>query len=885
MLTETEVQQQPLRDDIRMLGSLLGETINQQAGDQIFATVEEIRRLAKAIKNGDVAAQQQLLAILHNLTLEQLLPVTKAFSQFLNFANIAEQYHRIRRTRLYKMHPELGPQLGSLEDGIPKLLEKGVTADKLYRAILDLDIQFVLTSHPTEVKRRTVMMKYNRITADLATLDEKNLTPEQVVRVKEDIQREMTAVWQTPEIRSHKPTAIDEAKWGFAIIESSLWNAIPRFVREMQKVVSQNLGQDLPLDFAPIKIDSWLGGDRDGNPNVTPDVTRRVVFMARWVAADLLMKEVIRLREGLSMEPCNAKLRSLVGESREPYRVLLKQVQMRLKATRGWARDNFVTHTLPQNPNYMYDAELLEPLLVCYESLHDCKAGNIADGHLLDVIRQVRCFGMSLVRMDIRQEAPKHTELLTVITKQLGLGNYIEWSEQQRQQFLIKELEQPRQLIIPEIYNVVEVQDTLGTFKLLAELPRESLGSYVISMASAPSDVLAVVLLQREFGVKNYLPVVPLFETRTDLQNSATILNNLLNIASYRNIIQDYQQVMIGYSDSAKDVGMLAAAWAQYCAQEEMLAVANSNAIKLVFFHGRGGSLGRGGWPTHSAILSQPPGSVYGTMRVTQQGEVIQNRFGLRDIALRTFAVYTTSTLEASLLPQPAPKPEWRELITELAKVSATEYKRIVADQNFLNYFQTATPTRELKKLAIGSRPDSRAQADSLSKLRAIPWVFAWTQNRLLLPSWAGVGVALQHAFDIKHGDAIIAMRQQWPFFGTILSMCEMVLSKVDIDVAAYYEQRLVSPDLFEFGAELRANFVSTKKIILEVLDAEKLLANNNVLDRSINLRNPYLLPLHLLQVELLYRVRKQGEAATDELISALLTSIVGIAAGMRNTG
>lgn len=885
MLTETENQQQPLRDDIRMLGSLLGLTIKQQAGDNTFATVEEIRRLSKAIKKGDVAALEQLLPILNNLSLDQLLPVTKAFSQFLNFANIAEQYHRIRRTRLYKMHPELGPQLGSLEDGIPKLLSKGVSADKIYKAILDLDIQFVLTSHPTEVKRRTVMMKYNRITEDLATLDEKNLTPEQVIRVKEDIQREMTAVWQTPEVRSHKPTAVDEAKWGFAIIESSLWNAIPRFVREMQKVVSHNLGENLPLNFAPIKIDSWLGGDRDGNPNVTPDVTRRVVFMARWVAADLLMKEVIRLRENLSMEPCNAALRSLVGDSREPYRALLKQVQMRLKATRGWARDNFTANTLPQNPNYIHNDELLEPLLICYESLHECRAGNIADGHLLDVIRQVRCFGMSLVRMDIRQEAPKHTELLTIVTQHMGLGNYAQWSEQERQEFLIKELEQPRKLISPEIHNIVEIQDTLGTFKLLAELPRESLGSYVISMSSAPSDVLTVVLLQREFGVQNYLPVVPLFETRTDLQNSATILNDLLNIAVYRNIIQDYQQVMIGYSDSAKDVGMLAAAWAQYCAQEEMLAVANSYAIKLVFFHGRGGSLGRGGWPTHSAILSQPPGSVYGVMRVTQQGEVIQNRFGLRDIALRTFAVYTTSTLEASLLPQPAPKPEWRELITQIAKVSATEYKKIVSDQNFLQYFQTVTPTRELKKLAIGSRPDSRSQADSLSKLRAIPWVFAWTQNRLLLPSWAGVGSALQHAFDIKQGDAIIAMRQQWPFFGTILSMCEMVLSKVDIDVAEHYEQHLVPAELFEFGAELRANFVKTKKIILKVLGTDKLLANNSVLDRSINLRNPYLLPLHLLQVELLYRVREQGIDATDELIGALLISIVGIAAGMRNTG
>jgi phosphoenolpyruvate carboxylase len=886
MLTEIDVQQKPLQDDIKMLGRLLGSTIKQQAGEQVFDTVEEIRRLAKGIGKGDPEASARFTAILQNLPLEHWVPVTKAFSQFLNFANIAEQYHRIRRTRLYKMHPELGPQLGSLEDVIPKLLQQGVAPEKLYKAITSLDLQFVLTSHPTEVKRRTVMIKYNRITAALEKLDEKILTPEQIARVKDDIQQEMTAVWQTSEVRSQKPTAIDEAKWGFAIIESSLWYAIPRFVREMHRVVLDSLGQNLPLDFAPIKIDSWLGGDRDGNPNVTPEVTRRVVFMARWVAADLLLREIRRLRESLSMEPCNAALRSLVGDAKEPYRALLKQVQLRLKATRGWARDNFTERTLAKNPNYVHDQDLLEPLLICYQSLHDCKAGNIADGHLLDVIRQVRCFGMSLVRMDIRQEASKHLELLSVITTNFGIGDYADWSEQQRQEFLISELQHPRQLITPAIYTEPNVQDTLQTFKLLSELPRASLGSYVISMASAPSDVLAVVLLQRIFGLSNYLPVVPLFETRVDLQNSATILKNLLNIKVYFDLINGHQQVMIGYSDSAKDVGILAATWAQYCAQEEMVAVANSYGIKIIFFHGRGGSLGRGGWPTHSAILSQPPGSVHGVMRVTQQGEVIQNRFGLRDIALRTFAVYATSTLEANLLPQDAPNPKWRELIAELAQTSAVEYKRVInSEQDFLNYFKTVTPTRELKRLAIGSRPDSRVQADSLSKLRAIPWVFAWTQNRLLLPSWVGVGVALQHGFDEGRGDDLKTMRQQWPLFQTILSMCEMIFAKADINVAAHYEQRLVSPDLFTFGAELREQFVAAKKILLDVLGADRLLVNNNILDRSINLRNPYLLPLHLLQVELLYRVREQGDAAPEELIRALLISIVGIAAGMRNTG
>lgn len=890
MSNATEDQHIPLRNDVRMLGGLLGLTIKQQAGEEVFATVEEIRQLAKQIKKGDAAATDILVSKLQNLPLEKLIPVTKAFSQFLNFSNIAEQYHRIRRARSYKMQPEFGPQLGSLEQVIPKLLAQGIAPDDLYNAILNLDIQLVLTSHPTEVKRRTIIIKYNHITNALEKLDRQILTPDEVIDAKERINREMTSVWQTSEVRSQKPTAADEAKWGFAIIESSMWRAVPRFIREMQLVVKNTLRRDLPLDFAPLKIDSWLGGDRDGNPNVTPDVTRRVIYMARWVVADLLLLELMELRQSLSMDRCNAKLRALVGEAREPYRALLKQVTHRMKATRAWAKANIIEGVQPTEPIYTTAAELLEPLLVCYESLHECNGEIIAEGHLLDIIRQINCFGLSLVRTDIRQEASKHTDLMTAITSNLGIGDYSEWTEEQRQKFLLAELSKPKtkisKLLTTDLFNVADIQDTLNTFKLIAQLPRESLGCYVISMSSQPSDVLAVVLLQRIFDMKQCLPVVPLFETGADLKNAAHILDTLLSFKVYKELIDGYQQVMIGYSDSAKDIGMLAAAWSQYQAQEQMLAVAQKYDIKLVFFHGRGGSLGRGGWPTHDAIISQPPGSVFGVMRVTIQGEVIQNKFGLREIAMRTFSVYATSTLEASLLPQPAPKQEWRDLISELAQDSTREYKSIVnEDPNFLKYFQSATPTKELKRLAIGSRPDSRANIDSLSKLRAIPWIFAWTQNRLLLPSWAGVGAALRKAFANDQGSAILAMQQQWPFFQTILSMCEMVLAKADINIAEHYEQRLVPKELFPFGAKLREQFAADKQMLLEVLGTNNLLEKNQVLDRSISLRSPYLLPLHLLQVELLYRVREQGEAASPEIIRALLTTIVGIAAGMRNTG
>ncbi len=876
----------PLRDDVRLLGDLLGKTIAGQAGYHIFNLVEDIRKLAKLAMAGDLAASEQLIALLHELPIEQLLPITKAFSQFLNFANIAEQYHRIRRTRSYKMNLEQGPQLGSLEAVIPQLKVQGISSDKIFDALCQLEIQLVLTSHPTEVKRRTVMRKYDRISSALQKLDTMILTPDEIAAVQDDMHAEMVSVWQTPEVRTQKPSAADEAKWGFAIIESSLWHAVPMFMRDLARVVETELGKELPRDFMCIKIDSWLGGDRDGNPNVTPEITRRVTFMARWVVADLLLNAITKLRDSLSMCPCSEKLRSLVGDSKQPYRDLLYEVLKKLKATKLWARDNFEHYSPASKPIYVETTELLEPLLICYDSLLECNAKIIAQGRLLDIIRQLNCFGLSLVRMDLRQESGKHNELMTAITEEIGLGDYTQWDEQQRQDFLLKQLEQHRPIVAASLFQNIKVQETLRTFKLLRKLPRAGLGSYVISMASRPSDVLAVVLLQREFGVKKLLPVVPLFETYIDLLNSATVLDTLLSFKAYRDLIDGYQQIMIGYSDSAKDVGILAASWAQYRAQEEMLKVAAKYGVKLVFFHGRGGSLGRGGWPTYEAITSQPPGSVHGIMRVTQQGEVIQNRFGLRCIALRTFAIYITSTLQATLLPPAPPTAAWRNLMNDLSKVSATEYKRLVAeDPNFMRYFQTATPTKELKKLAIGSRPDSRAVTDSLNKLRAIPWIFAWTQNRLLLPSWAGVGVALEHAFATERGAELEDMSAQWPFFHAMLTMCEMVVAKVDIKVATHYEQRLVPADLVKFGEQLRGQYAQTKEILLKVLHEKRLLEHNPVLDRSIQLRNPYLLPLHLLQVELLYRVRESEDNLQEEVMQALLVSIAGIAAGMRNTG
>lgn len=854
-----------LREDLNLLGDLLDLTIGELAGTRVLDTLTTIRKLGRDAIKDDSAAAQKLGEFLQGLSAADLLAVTKAFSQFLNFANIAEQYHRIRRTRK-------GNARGSLAEAIPRLQRQGaISQQQFFETICNLDIQLVLTSHPTEVKRRTVMRKYDRISAALQKLDVQVLTPNEITDLTAGMQREMSSVWLTPEVRTSKPTPIDEAKWGLAIIESSIWQAWPAFMRELAQVTRAELGLDIPLDLVPLRIDSWMGGDRDGNPNVTPAVTKQVVYMARWVAADLLSREIVRLRDSLSFKP---------------YNELLQGVLQKLKATKDWAAANFEGNLEPTPAVYMHKDQLLDPLMQCYDGLLQSHAAVLAEGHLTDIIRQVHCFGLHLVRTDIRQEAGRHATLLAAITRELGLGDYASWSETERVAFLLKELQQQRSWQPGSLADNLELQDTIETFKILAKLPRENLGSYIISMTTQASDILGVVLLQRWFGVEQLLPVVPLFETYQDLHNAAAILDKLLSADAYLDIINGYQQIMIGYSDSTKDVGFLAAAWAQYRAQEEMIAVAKKYDLKLVFFHGRGGSVGRGGWPTHQAILAQPPGSINGGIRVTQQGEVIQQRFALRDIALRTFSVYTTSVLEAELSPPPQPKPQWRELMDDLARVAAVEYKKIINESpKFLEYFQQVTPTMELRDLAIGSRPSSRNNVASLGKLRAIPWVFAWTQNRLLLPTWAGVGDALQYAYTTGRGAELNKMYKQWPFFKTLISMLEMVLAKVETNIARHYEQRLGAKECESLGSNLRDNFAQTRATLLQILQQDKLLVNSSVLDRSIDLRNPYLWPLHFMQVELLHRVRDANNAGDPQLRQALFTSIAGIAAGMRNTG
>jgi len=884
----------PLRDDVRLMGSLLGETLRQQVGQGLYDKVELIRVLGKQARDGDSQASQQLNQVLSALSDEELLPVARAFTQFLNLANIAEQYHHVRRHRAWERVAGAPAQAGSVRELLPRLLAQGLTPQRIWQAVQQLDIELVLTAHPTEVSRRTLIQKYDNIAECLQALDYVHLTPIERQHQLNTLKRHIIAAWRTDEIRRQRPTPVDEAKWGFATIEQTLWYSVPQFLREFDAAIFTHTGQHLPLTHAPIRFASWMGGDRDGNPNVTHKITQEVLLLSRWQAAELYWRDIDALRGELSMEDCSPALRAMVGEQcREPYRELLRTVRDRLAATRDWLNARLRGELWDDSQIYQHSTQLLQPLLLCYESLIACNMQDIAHDELSNIIRRVACFGLQLLKLDIRQESTRHSDALNAITDYLQLGHYQQWNEAQRREFLIKELNNPRPLLPRQLHtahdnpiNHPQVQEVLATFKMLAQQPSESLGAYVISMAKQASDVLAVMLLQKEAEIAQPMRVVPLFETLADLNNAAACFNELLSIDWYKTAINGHQEVMIGYSDSAKDAGFLTANWAQYRAQEELTAVAKQHGIKLTLFHGRGGSISRGGAPTHQALLSQPPESVQGKIRVTEQGEMIRFKFGMQGIALRNLELYAAATLEATLLPPPTAKPEWRELMTRMTQTSLAVYKETVhGEPEFIRYLRTVTPELELQMLPLGSRPARRHLNGGIESLRAIPWVFAWTQVRLMLPAWLGTGRALNHAIDEGFIPVIRDMREHWPYFQTVLDMLEMVLAKSDSAIAAHYEQQLTDdPALHTLGQLLRARLEKTVVILLNIVERPQLLALSPVLKRSITVRIPYILPLHMLQAELMKRRRALAQETTI-YDHALMVTIAGIAAGLRNTG
>ena len=888
-----------LSSTIHLLGEILGSVIKKQENTAIFDKIEKIRTLSKNSRGNNESLNKQsfkkLKNQISNLTSTETLIIAKSFSRFLDFSNIAESLYSIHNIHDHVIRKtQETNEIVILEEALLDVQKNpNVSKNKFFNVAKNISIDLVLTAHPTEVKRRTLIQKYANVNNILDELNNIQILKKQNIKrekgiLEKKLKEEITSVWKTDEIKRSRPTSVEEAKWGLAVIEDSLWNSIPKICSRFDNAVNKFTNKNLPINYSPIKVSSWMGGDRDGNPNVTSKTTMEVVLLSRWEAASLYEKEFTKLIQSLSLFDCSKKIKKQVGKTWEPYRVFLRPIRNKLQQTQREIEDALLEKREPKKKLLVNSInEILDPLNEVYNSLCSVKCDIIANGLVLDIIRLSHTFGLNLAKLDIRQESSRHTSLLNTICKKLALKEYTKLSEQEKIKFLTREYKSKRPLIPNKIKFNNTDKETWETFKMIANTSNEFLGAYVISMTSKVSDILAVLLLQKEAGVKNPLRIVPLFETLSDLQNSSKIVDNLFKNRWYTNIFSNEQEIMIGYSDSSKDAGKFAASWAQYCAQEKLCSVANKHKIKLNFFHGRGGSVGRGGGPVYAALLSQPPGTVMGMTRVTEQGEVIQQKYGSESMAEYSLGTYIGAVLEATLSPPSKPSKEWRALIDSMSIISSKAYRHyLLEDEDFLKYFDKVTPKNIIGKLYIGSRPSKRNASKDIKSLRAIPWVFAWTQIRMLLPAWLGTYEALNFASKGKNKKILDEMIKNWPFFYEMMDMLDMVLIKTDQRVIRYYEECLATPELKKIGNELRAK-------LTELIEINKKIIPNNIINqrkafrKSIKLRNTYAEILNLLQADIMKRLNKKNINTKNKkiLMDAMIVTISGISASMKNTG
>jgi phosphoenolpyruvate carboxylase len=953
----------PLSEDIHRLGDLLGETLKRLGGERLFETEERVRALCKELRTEHSAAtERKLKKLLAGLSLDDAIGVIRAFSVYFQLANIAEQHHRIRRKKFYELHTPDEPQRGSLADTFRRMRAAKVSAEDL-QAVLDrLEIRPVITAHPTEAARRTMLEKHRRLADLLGEFDAAELAPRREEELRAQLAAEIESIWQSDEVRHVKPTVLDEVGNSLYYFDATLFDALPKMLDELERVLGENFpGVELGDGAAPLRFGSWIGGDRDGNPYVTPEVT--------WETLRLMQRQALRkyvavvsdlgrrLSESSRYAPPSAELvaslkkdaeelpitASLVGErnAEEPYRRKLSFVYARLENTLRRNQDlaaalQIESHhplisTRPGLPViaalrkdgapsllnvYHAGGELWEDLRLVRDSLRASRAEHAARA-VERLMRQVATFGLHLAQLDLRQHSERHTAALAEITRGLGLElGYAEMREEERADWLTRELSTPRPMVAFDASYSAATVETLNVFRVmrraLDEISPRALRTYVVSMTHDVSDLLAVMVLAKEAGLVRFesdqsdshavrIAVAPLFETIDDLRRAPDVMRRLFENPAYRRVLDaqgGLQEVMIGYSDSSKDGGILTSSWELYKAQEALWEVGRAHGVELRLFHGRGGTVGRGGGPSHEAILAQPPGTVAARIKLTEQGEVISGKYSLPEIALRSLELTAGAVIAASVKdytpPDAARLARWEATMDEISADAFQAYRRFVRETpGFYDYFVSATPVEELQHLRIGSRPTKRKQgSQSLDDLRAIPWVFGWMQSRHILPGWLAVGTALEN-FIHRNGrkknanlDALREMYREWPFFRTTISNIEMALAKTDFQIARQYAERLVEPGLGKrIFKLLEEEYERACRAAILVTDEKRLLERQPVLQRSIAVRNPYVDPMSYLQVELLARLRAGGADSRDKLLYAILLTINGIAAGMRNTG
>ena len=926
----TKQQDEPLRKNIRLLGNLLGQVIEEQEGRRLFELEEQIRQTSKQLRQRyDPSHQQTMRRLIGAMDPSDMAKVVRAFAAYFQLTNTAEQHYRIQRQRSYLLqHPGSGYP-GSSQDTFEKLKKLGVKEDDIAALFSRLSIMPVFTAHPTEAARRTILEKHSRIWKLLEEFDHNNATAAERSALEHEIKRHITSLWQTEETRSYNISVLDEVYNGLYYFRNVLYRTIPKFYRDLERAAAAVYPQwNSPIPSF-IRFGSWIGGDRDGNPFVSADATwktlqrqAKTILELHLHAVDELFVESSEsskvvggseeLLQSIRSDKAMLEKPAQVRNDDEVYRVKLAYIYRRLQFRIDYT-DGDASHA---ELMYHSSSELLDDLHILDRSLRAHKGELQANGLLKDLIRNVETFGFHLATLDIRQHRSVHTETIAELLSQRSV-QYSAMTAEAREEWLTEELSRPGVPSFNESTLAPASAETLAVLRKVKRAQTEIDGlavrSYIISMTESAADVLEVLYLMKCTGLfsadaarrMSSLDVVPLFETTKDLDAAPETMERLYRNQAYRRHLESRgrrQEIMIGYSDSTKEGGIVGSHWSLYKAQRHLTKISQLADIDWIFFHGRGGTVGRGGGPEYEAILSQPAHSLNAKIKITEQGEVISLKYAHPAIAQRSLEL-TTSAMLMGNIPKAHLDPEfdrnrtrWFEAMDEIAQHSYTAYRRTVYEEkDFVKYFAQATPIEEIMKLQIGSRPAKRVASERIEDLRAIPWTFGWMQSRHVLPGWLGAGEGLKKflfgesaAPDSKKLKLLRQMYRRWQTFRSLIDNMQMILAKGDFTISREYASLVVPKDLGEriYGL-LREQHDTTEKMILLVTDQKEILENNEMLLRSIQLRNPYVDPLSYIQIELLRRLhgKELSRSTQEELEQAIFLSINGIAAGLRNTG
>ncbi len=877
--------------DIRLLGNLLGQIIQEQHGDAAFRLVEDVRKTAKARRRNIPDASAKLEALINATTLEEKQILTKAFANYFQLTNIAEDQQRIRVLREREQANRLRE---SIPSAIAELKQNGASAADI-RALLDqIRLRLVLTAHPSEAKRKAILIKLRTITQMMKKLERENLLPTELRELEKTLAAEIEELWQTRPIRANQATVADEVDFGLYFITAVIMDTAV----DIYDVLQQTLETEYPTEdwtlLPPVlRYASWIGADRDGNPNVTVEATLETLQTLREAARRVYLAEVANLREHLTQYAEKSIIEGLSHSisdtySGEPFRGAMDVVWQNLSADR-----------------YTTGLDLLRDLEIIRDSLLEYGATRIAQTAIRQLIRKVRIFGLHLTPLEIREDAGDYAATVHELFKHYGIcDDYLGADEATKQTLLNHEIQNIRPLFPTSLENLDPITQRIVSMWRMVGEAHEQYGAVVIdtsiaSMSKQPSDVLTMLLFASEVGVADNIQIAPLFETIDDLNNAPDVMRNLFNNPVYRNHMERrsdgrglHQQIMIGYSDSSKDGGYLASNWNLYQAQQKLTDTCAEQGILLELFHGRGGSIGRGGGPTNRAIRSQPPQSLKGGIKITEQGEVIAYRYSNADIAHRHLQQVMNAAIRAvSKEDEYELKPEWVEAMEIISEVGRKTYRSFVYENdNFLTYWQASTPISELSQLRISSRPAKRSSKGGFAAMRAIPWVFSWMQSRVIIPSWFGIGTAFEALCQQREDGLEILqdMYQNWRFFQTVVNNAELDVEKADMEIAEIYS-RLVDDETArtEMFSWIKREHQLTYSKICEVTQQAQLLERMAAIQTSIERRNPYVDPLNFIQVELLKQLRATDPKSVEyaQILEAVLATINGIAAGMKTTG